>query len=238
MRMRELLSERRRPDPWRRARSLADLADLTRRWLLGDPEVPYHPNGYDELDPESEPIRGHLAALNRAGFLTECSQPALPPTTGWDGATYEQRAAVQGFTDRETADRIEAICREEGLTCIRHSGAGRRIDYSTAQDCTWRDGRPVRDFGARLGRREVRLCMSGHGERELRNAEQITVIDPDPQPSDRLFTILAGRLASARTPAIDTTSEDNGYGTSRCVESDAAVLDSGPTVAGGVQRQG
>jgi Domain of unknown function (DUF6919) len=186
-----------RPDPWRRARSLADLAELTRRWLLGDPEVPYHPNGYDELDPESEPIRGHLAALNRAGFLTECSQPAHGPTTGWDGATYEQRAAVQGFTDRETADRIEAICREEGLTCIRHSGAGRRIDYSTAQDCTWRDGRPVTDFGARLGRREVRLCMSGHGDRELRNAEQITVIDPDPQPSDRLFSTLARRLEPA-----------------------------------------
>ncbi|ASR39866.1 hypothetical protein BAY61_31770 (plasmid) [Prauserella marina] len=61
---------------WYAARSLTDLGQLTAAWLEGELESQpgYVPgNGPDEETNELVPI---LAAVNRAGYLTMCSQPA------------------------------------------------------------------------------------------------------------------------------------------------------------------
>lgn len=145
-----------------------------------------HPGGYDEPADETAQIRDPLIQLNQAGYATHGSQPGHAPTVGWDGRTYEQRAAVDGFADRATADRIQAAAEAEGLTVIRHSGAGRRTDYSKDVDTTFADGQPVTGFGQRLGRSDVDLAMGGYMTDELRRAEQVTIVDEEIGRNDRL----------------------------------------------------
>ena len=59
---------------WKTARSLADLGELTARWLEGT--EPNHPCCASGADEETSPLIVELAALNRAGFVTDFSQPA------------------------------------------------------------------------------------------------------------------------------------------------------------------
>ncbi|MDQ3275031.1 MAG: hypothetical protein M3Q39_08390 [Actinomycetota bacterium] len=95
-------------DAWYRARSLADLGELTARWLEGG--IGSRPGYQPRCGPDVETRRliPTLAALNRGGYLTNSSQPGEAPTVGYDGRLWSQRAAVSGFTDRATLDRIHA----------------------------------------------------------------------------------------------------------------------------------
>jgi hypothetical protein len=90
---------------WQSANTVADLGGLMARWLEGDLKSwPGYQPGYGP-DDETRRLIPTLAALNRAGFLTDSSQPGeMGP--GFDGAWWSQRAAVSGFV----ADR--ALLRE------------------------------------------------------------------------------------------------------------------------------
>jgi hypothetical protein len=78
---------------WAGVQDLVGIGGLMAGWLEGD--LTYQPAYYgaapDEETAELVPV---LAALNRAGFVTEFSQPGIPLANG-----SAQRAAIGGFCD-------------------------------------------------------------------------------------------------------------------------------------------
>jgi len=87
---------------WQQASSFQELCELTARFIEGT--IKYIP-GYcaETLDEESQPLVHYLAALNRAGFLTDQSQP------GFDEGHSKQRAFVTGFASEAVAARIQRL---------------------------------------------------------------------------------------------------------------------------------
>ncbi len=103
---------------WRATRSLADVAALTALWLEG--AVASQPNYQPNYGPDEEtvPLVPMLAAWNRAGFLTDGSQPGDLEECAVLGTLGRQRAAVDGFIDRYTGSRIMAAAIEAGLWVV------------------------------------------------------------------------------------------------------------------------
>jgi hypothetical protein len=175
---------------WASARTLADLGELTAQWLEGAiASVPGYCGGPADETRELIPV---LAAVNRAGFVTDCSQP------GGSGPGWEQRAAVQGFADPATWIRLwEAT---EGLPLMRagQQATRFRVNYRTALPVT-RDRRGiVTRFGAVLPRRDLRDSWVGYGAchpdavEAVCGAWQITLIDHEWGREDSpLWTALA-----------------------------------------------
>ncbi|MFI5068205.1 MAG: DUF6919 domain-containing protein, partial [Streptosporangiales bacterium] len=86
---------------WASARTLADLGALAALWLEeGIMSQPGYAAGCGP-DEETRPLVPVLAACNRAGFVTNCSQPGY-----WGDGTWDQRAAVEGFATPEVLGRI------------------------------------------------------------------------------------------------------------------------------------
>lgn len=183
---------------WAKAATLADVGELTTRWAEGD--VLYHPNGYDEGPAEeTRELISALATLNRSGFITSSSQPGLGPVRGADGMMWSQRAAVDDFTDKATADRLEITCPAAGLIVIRNGPARWRTSYKNSVIVTaaQASGDPITDdsaydaytrFGIHLSRRDVRFEFDGYAADALLAAEQITVIDPEWGRPDLLWS--------------------------------------------------
>ncbi|MGH9971900.1 MAG: DUF6919 domain-containing protein [Pyrinomonadaceae bacterium] len=87
---------------WHEASTFDELCELNARFIEG--EIDFSPTyGAGSLDDESKPLISYLAALNRAGFFTTCSQP------GEDHRHSKQRAFVDGLALKDTALRIERI---------------------------------------------------------------------------------------------------------------------------------
>lgn len=176
---------------WANAGTLAELGEVTARWAEG--RIKYHPGGYDRGPAEeTQRLIPALVALNRSGFVTYSSQPAVGPMWGFNGQVWQQRAAVDGLCDTETADRIETACATAGLKVIRNGPAGWRTRYDRTEICTaarprseagydFNDGEPYdahTSFGAHLSRREMRFIFDGYCADEVCDAEQVTIIDP------------------------------------------------------------
>lgn len=180
---------------WASAETLAELGEVTAEWLEG--EFRYHPNGHDEgPDPETEEIAPELIKLNRAGFVTKNSQPGIGPEQGWDGNFWWQRAEVTGFTDSDTADKLEAACRKADLIFIRNGPASWRTTQRNsipitvgrasavvADDDLCRledlDGTHIHTgSGTHLSRRWVKSTFDGYGTNALVAAEQVAIVDP------------------------------------------------------------
>lgn len=176
---------------WRETASLVDLADMTIRFLRG--EVDETPGHAGPPDPETARISTDLVALNRAGVVTVCSQPGLAPVVGWDGALWEQRAFVDGYTDPATAVRVAAACRAAGLLCqdlavssLREHRRGwprpwRRRSVVAYEPVTLRGGETVTSIPSRLPRSQVGLDWGGVGAgawAEIQHAVHVVVIDP------------------------------------------------------------
>jgi hypothetical protein len=108
---------------WSKARSLADLGEITARWLLG--LVPNHPCQEGPPDLETNKIKRALIRLNRSGWVTDFSQPAEPHHNG-----CAQRACVSGFCDERLARTIATLmlCAElMALAFPPNGGGGYRI---------------------------------------------------------------------------------------------------------------
>jgi hypothetical protein len=91
--------------PWSSCRTLADLAEVTERWLLGElTYFPGHNNPHDPPLDESKDLIDDLVALNRVGYVTTNSQPGQSMTR--DGNA--QRAFVRGYCTEATFKRIDA----------------------------------------------------------------------------------------------------------------------------------
>ena len=122
--------------PWRTASSLADGAELTALWLEGrSTYLPMYAD--DKPAEETQPWVAALASINRAGFVTDGSQPGVPLSDA-----YPQRAFLTGYCDESTADRLDrALARTELVVVTFGSGAlgeaSIPVTLHNGQPCTW-----------------------------------------------------------------------------------------------------
>lgn len=124
---------------WRRARNLNDLGVFTALWLEGD--ITHLPAYHGAApDPETVPLIGRLAAYNRAGLVTTCSQPGEPLEEG-----RGQRAWISGFCNEPTLDKIRAACLGTDLIVIYtppycESSTQVVVTINDHAECTWAGG--------------------------------------------------------------------------------------------------
>ena len=105
---------------WATARSLGGLGELVAQWLEGRISSIPTQVGEGGPDPETLGLVAVLASFNRAGFVTENSQPGALLHSGCG-----QRACVHGFCAKEIAETIAAACLATDLVCLVYwPGAG------------------------------------------------------------------------------------------------------------------
>jgi hypothetical protein len=108
-------------DRWLKARTLSELGELTALWLEG--RIAQTPGYLGQPDPETVGLVPALAAVNRAGYVTEFSQPGEPPDARSKG--WQQRAAVSGFCDNGMKNRIKGRLLRTDLVLIAIPPGGR-----------------------------------------------------------------------------------------------------------------
>lgn len=191
---------------WITARTLADLGELVAQWLEG--RIGTQP-GYDapvDVDDDLAPgLAATLAALNRAGFVTASSQAGFAGP-GFDGAWWEQRAAVRGFADADTLAWLRQAFAGTRFT-IRHGDPRRVWPWSRPRvPVTRRAGQVRTDFGNRMPDSDIADPWVGYGVCHptvvdaLRGAYQIVLFDPEYGRNDLwplLSLVLALRAARA-----------------------------------------
>ncbi|MFF3256493.1 DUF6919 domain-containing protein [Actinacidiphila glaucinigra] len=135
---------------WREAVDLEDLGTLMALWLEGEiASWPGYQPGYGP-DEETTALVPTLAACCRAGYVTIGSQPGIDPGPGYDGATWMQRAAVEGFVcDPLLLEHMVSAADEAGLEMELTDP---RDDDATGIVVTLRDGQPYTAFGGALSR--------------------------------------------------------------------------------------
>lgn len=186
-------SDRRR---WEAAVTLGDLGELMALWLEGG--LGSRPGYAARFGPDEEtaglvPV---LAACNRAGYVTDASQPGVTGP-GFDGRLWTQRAAVEGFVDdKALLDRIRSAGSRAGLTVIAEVANGRHqgviVTRAGGEDCT--------GFGRTMPPRVVRDIFQGCNRQALNalvGAWQVTVADPVWGRNDVLWPVLS-RVVGAR----------------------------------------
>lgn len=189
-------------EAWAGARTLGDLGQMTARWLEGDlPSQPAYAPGFGP-DEETRDLIPALAAANRAGLLTNQSQPGCD-APGYDGAWWQQHAAVSGFTDDTGHSRLREAVEGTGLLLTAGRAHPRRTSYSAAVDGM---------FGTVLSARDIRRMYSACDAAAVETlvaAWQVTIQDPEYGESTRLWEALdrfSGRAPARRPAAVATPS--------------------------------
>jgi hypothetical protein len=185
-RWRKVRADRRR---WAAARSLPELCELMARWLEGGLSMwPGYDDGADEETVDLIPV---LARANRAGFLTDQSQPGCDGP-GFDGSRWEQRAAVSGLVgDEELLYALGRVAEAHRLTLLVRDVESRGLLAGVT--ATRVDGAPYTTFGVRLSRRQLRHIWRGVSRpalAEICDAWQVTLVDPEWGSGDRLWSAL------------------------------------------------
>lgn len=154
---------------WKQARTLADLGELVVAWL--NSEIQQTPGHCGPPDDETIPLIPTLAAVNRAGFVTDNSQLA----ESIDGRTW--CAWVSGFTTAERLARLRDAIAGTGLEMAacrgREHECGKRLFWPCPGDESvsfWLDRCPHV-----AGLADVWTVMLG---------------DPEPGRNDRLWPAL------------------------------------------------
>jgi len=175
---------------WEAAASLADVADLTAEWLEGGIESqPGYQPGYGP-DPETAGLVDVLAAVNRAGLLTSCSQPGSQGS-GYDGRWWQQRAGVQLQAVHGLADQFAASLAGTGLTVIHHrvgpasselevTGPAETVAVDGEIVVTTRDGQAMTSFGSIESADSIEFrydLLENDALDEILLADQLAVID-------------------------------------------------------------
>jgi hypothetical protein len=169
---------------WTTATTLADLGELTARWLEGTED---HPGNFGPPDEETRELIPVLARLNRSGFITTGSQP------GYLGPDGRQLAAVSGLTADPswsglTAGALVALGADAGVRVIIHAAAPswwRQWRLAPGVMATWAaSGRELCDFGGQLRAGDVRRFLAPGLKRTVQrdacDALQLTVVDTEP----------------------------------------------------------
>ncbi|WP_158721404.1 DUF6919 domain-containing protein [Streptomyces sp. NRRL S-241] len=199
---------------WRSARTLADLGRRTADWLEGRlaSQPGYMPRcGPDE---ESAELVPSLVALNRAGFMTTCSQPGLAEY-GYDGAWWTQHAAVEGYlTDRALLQQLLDAAEALGhLVVVDDPHIGRRDKVVVV---THRDGEPYTAFGSRpepLDMDAFYGVLHPEARRELDGAIHLAVIASYYGPaSHRALWRSLDQVTGLEPPDADEDQDDTADG--------------------------
>jgi hypothetical protein len=183
---------------WASAQTLNDLGELTACWLAG--ELVQTPNHAGPPCAETIELIDVLAAANRAGFVTESSQPGRSDIrqSGSYAECGMQRAAVQGFAGDDVMAALRQAVAGTGLTFLA-SRAPRRTDWRTAIVVTLDDGEPFTWFGATPSRRDLAgdydYCRKSVVA-ALQDAWQVTIVDPEWGRNDRLWPALEAFAAA------------------------------------------
>ncbi|MFF3857094.1 DUF6919 domain-containing protein [Micromonospora sp. NPDC002575] len=166
---------------WEGATGLSELGELTARWLTGElDETPTHGAPPDE---ETGPLIPLLAAVNRAGLVTDFSQPA-EIDDGW-----QQRAAVCGYCDDATLDQLITAFTPTDLVLLHertNSGIRLPVTLHLGTAHTWVGGSP----GVELWDDQC----SPAAVRSLADSWYVTLVDPVWGRDDRLWPTLAAAL--------------------------------------------
>ncbi len=195
---------------WRATRSLADVAALTALWLEG--EVASQPNYQPNYGPDEEtaPLVPMLAAWNRAGFLTDGSQPGDLEECAVLGTLWRQRAAVEGFIDRCAGARVMAEAIEAGLWVVVDGVTVCGEPFVVDGECwgavvTEMDGQPHTWFGAHISgyRRGVMYERCGcTAQTAICEALRLAVIDPVYNRNDVLWPVVNDALLGDRSVKV------------------------------------
>lgn len=191
---------------WASARNLDDLGELTARWLTG--ELQSQPGYYGPVDVDEDDAPGLtdvLVGLNRSGFVTQNSQAGFDGA-GYDGAHWRLRAAVVGFADDATVDRIENVLCGTRFDVVAHSRFGAPTHSlktgwrrQSGVVVTTREGRTFTEFGSQLSAADIAGMYDGCSDEAIAavcGAWQVTVYDPEFGPDD-LWPTLATAMTSA-----------------------------------------
>ncbi len=193
---------------WYEASSHIELGEQMARWLEGDlaSRPGYQP--YRGPDPETTELIPVLARANRRGYVTYCSQPGrrefIEPRDRWGRRRAEewpqlwQRAAVSGWATEGTMNRLSYLGRQVGVH-VRVSQPRHGNGTSDGQLCVTRLLKPEGGFtdctwsGLAIGYTDVQRIWSECSPRmvnDLINGWQVSLIDPEWGPSNRLWNIL------------------------------------------------
>ena len=140
-----------------------------------------------------------LAACNRAGFVTSCSQPG--EITGSAGWPCKQRAAVEGFASGAVLARLRAVVRGTDVVLLAQKPRRWRCDYSQVVPVS-APGHTRTSFGVCLSRRHLADSWTGYGAchrdgvKALQAAWQVALIDPEWGRNDLLWPLLAAFTAN------------------------------------------
>jgi hypothetical protein len=182
---------------WRQAATLPELCGLMARWLEGELSMwPGYGDGAAEETADLVPV---LARANRAGFLTDQSQPGCDGP-GFDGARWQQRATVSGLiADERLLARIRRAGEDAGVAVlISHP---RLLPQGRGVTGTLRGGQPYTEFGEYLPPRVLRQIWSGVSRpafAAVANAWQVTVIAPDYGRNDRVWAVLDEAISAEK----------------------------------------
>ena len=192
---------------WQSARTLAEVGELTARWIEGSiGEQPQYRGPSDIEDPARlVPV---LARLNRAGLVTTASSSG-ESGPGYDGEHWQQRAAVEAFASPGAASALTDTAADSGLIVVAFDPATlpRRHWNTTRQvPVTLRAGEEYTWFGQQWCRREICGPRLGWGIcnpaaiAALCSAWQVTVIDPEWGRADLLWDVLEQAVTAAACP--------------------------------------
>lgn len=194
---------------WQAARTLSDLGELTAQWLEGGlrSQPGYMPNCGP--DPETTELIPVLARLNRAGYVTNGSQPGVEGV-GFTGGWARQRAAVEGFTSATHASQIETIAERAGLIVLctpapqpKRGLARLRSDRGPQVTVSEVDGTPYTGFGG-MGYSDLELHaeeLNDEAFGTLLASWNVTVADPEWGRNDLLWPTLDDWARTARKAA-------------------------------------
>ncbi len=185
---------------WGTARTLGDLGLLTVAWLAG--EIAETPTHMGPPMPETKSLIPVLTAVNRAGFVTENSQPgvAIEPGVAIDADSSAQRATVTGFAADDTFRALTAALADADLLIT--AGRATREENAWGPDitvtlvggepCTWDGGVESRS------ELEYHHSLTCHPDAiaALCEAWQITIVDPQWGRNDLLWPLLEAFAAS------------------------------------------
>lgn len=198
-RWRRIRADRKR---WAQARTLPELGELMARWLEGDLALwPGYQPGYGP-DDETTDLIPVLARVNRAGFVTDSSQPALDGP-GFGGRRWRQRAAVCGLVgDEQMLFALAQVAEAHRLTILVRTA----VEHSCRPGVTVTkvDGESYTGFGDQLSRRQLRHMWRGVSRPaldEIAAAWQVTLVDPEYGRNDRLWAALDEALDLAKAVA-------------------------------------
>lgn len=177
---------------WKSATTIAELGQLMALWLEG--EIASRPGYQPRYGPDEETtaLIPTLAAANRAGYLTDASQPGCGEI-GADGAWWEQKAAVSGLVaDPDLVRRLVDVAERAGLDVVLHDILD--TPHTGGIIVTTREGAPTTEFGSALGPRELAWIWRGCSRQAIdaiAGATQVTLTAPWFGASSLLWSALA-----------------------------------------------